>query len=39
MVKAIRDIGFAGYAKLETDTRQSSAVEADMQRSLVFIRA
>ncbi len=38
VVKAIRDIGFTGYANLETDTRQGSTVEADMQRNLSFIR-
>src|SRR6478672_6581597 len=38
VVKAIRDIGFAGYANLETDTKQGSTVEADMQRNLSFIR-
>ena len=38
VVKAIRDIGYTGYANLETDTRPGSTVEADMQRNLSFIR-
>jgi L-ribulose-5-phosphate 3-epimerase len=38
VVKAIRDIGYTGYANLETDTRQGSSVEADMQKNLSFIR-
>jgi L-ribulose-5-phosphate 3-epimerase len=38
VVKAIADIGFTGYANLETDTKQGSTVEADMQRNLAFIR-
>jgi L-ribulose-5-phosphate 3-epimerase len=38
VVKAIRDIGFTGYANLETDTKQGSTVEADMQRNLSYIR-
>jgi sugar phosphate isomerase/epimerase len=38
VVKAIRDIGFAGYANLETDTHPGSTVEADMRKNLEFIR-
>jgi sugar phosphate isomerase/epimerase len=38
VVKAIRDIGFTAYANLETDTKQGSTVEADMQRNLSYIR-
>ncbi len=38
VVKAIRDIGYTGYANLETDTKQGSTVEADMQRNLSYIR-
>jgi sugar phosphate isomerase/epimerase len=38
VMKAIRDIGFTGYANLETDTHQGSTVEADMRRNLEFIR-
>jgi L-ribulose-5-phosphate 3-epimerase len=39
VVKAIRDIGYTGYANLETDTKPGSTVEADMRRNLAFIRA
>lgn len=39
VVKAIRDIGFTGYANLETDTLAGSTVQADMRRNLAFIRA
>ena len=39
VVKAIRDIGFAGYCNLETDTKPGSTVEADMRKNLAFIRA
>jgi sugar phosphate isomerase/epimerase len=38
VAKALRDIGFAGYANLETDTQQGSTVEADMRKNLAFIR-
>jgi L-ribulose-5-phosphate 3-epimerase len=38
VVAAIRDIGFTGYANLETDTHPDSGVEADMRRNLAFIR-
>ena len=38
VVKAIADIGYTGYANLETDTRPDSTVEADMKRNLAFIR-
>jgi sugar phosphate isomerase/epimerase len=38
VMKAIRDIGFTGYANLETDTQQGSTVEADMRKNLAFIR-
>jgi sugar phosphate isomerase/epimerase len=38
VMKAIRDIGFAGYANLETDTQPGSTVEADMRRNLSFVR-
>jgi L-ribulose-5-phosphate 3-epimerase len=37
IIQAIRDIGFSGYANLETDARPN-AVEADMRRNLAFIR-
>ena len=35
---AIRDIGFSGFANLETDTHPGSSVEPDMRRNLSFIR-
>jgi sugar phosphate isomerase/epimerase len=38
VMKAIRDIGFTGYANLETDTHPGSTVEADMRRNLEFIK-
>jgi sugar phosphate isomerase/epimerase len=38
VLRAIRDIGFAGYANLETDVHQGSTVEADMRRNLEFTR-
>jgi L-ribulose-5-phosphate 3-epimerase len=38
VVQAIRDIGFAGYAVLETDTHKDSTVEADMKKNLGYIR-
>lgn len=37
ILEAIKDIGFQGYANLETDARQD-AVEADMHRNLAYIR-
>ena len=38
VVRAMRDIGFAGYANLETETHPAATVEADMRRNLAFIR-
>ena len=38
VARAIRDIGFAGYANLETDTHAGASVESDMRRNLAFIR-
>jgi sugar phosphate isomerase/epimerase len=38
VMRAIRDIGFTGYANLETDTRPGSTVEADMRRNLGYVR-
>jgi len=38
VVRAMRDIGFAGYANLETDTHADATVEADMRRNLAFLR-
>jgi L-ribulose-5-phosphate 3-epimerase len=38
VMEAIHDIGFTGYANLETDTIKGSTVEADMRRNLAYIR-
>jgi L-ribulose-5-phosphate 3-epimerase len=38
VAQAIREIGFAGYAVLETDTHRESTVEADMKKNLGYIR-
>jgi L-ribulose-5-phosphate 3-epimerase len=38
VMQAIRDIGFEGYAVLETDTQRDSTVEADMKRNLGYVR-
>jgi hypothetical protein len=35
---AIREIGFTGYAVLETDTKSPATLEADMRRNLAYIR-
>jgi sugar phosphate isomerase/epimerase len=37
ILHAIRDIGFAGYANLETDTHKET-LEADMRRNLLYVR-
>ena len=37
ILQAIKDIGFSGYANLETDARRDS-LDADMQRNLSYIR-
>ena len=37
VLHAIRDIGFSGYANLETDAHPNS-LEADMRRNLMYIR-
>jgi len=37
IIEAIRDIGFTGFANLETDAHPG-AVEADMRRNLAYIR-
>jgi len=37
VMRAIRDIGFSGYANLETDAH-SDQLEADMRRNLTYIR-
>jgi L-ribulose-5-phosphate 3-epimerase len=38
ILHAIHDIGFSGFANLETNARRD-AVEADMRRNLMFIRS
>ncbi len=38
VVQAIRDIGWSGWAVLETDVHQGATVEADMARNLAYIR-
>jgi L-ribulose-5-phosphate 3-epimerase len=37
IIQAIRDIGFSGYANLETDAHPNQ-LEADMRRNLMYIR-
>jgi len=37
IIQAIREIGFSGYANLETDTHPNQ-LEADMRRNLTYIR-
>jgi len=37
VMKAIDDIGFRGYANLETDA-PSNSIEADMTRNLHYVR-
>jgi sugar phosphate isomerase/epimerase len=37
IIHAVRDIGYSGYANLETDARQDT-LEADMRRNLLYIR-
>ncbi len=37
IMQAIRDIGFSGYANLETDSRPNQ-LEADMRKNLAYIR-
>ena len=38
IIRAIRDIGFSGYANLETDAHPNQ-LEADMRRNLEYIRS
>jgi len=38
VARAIRDIGFSGFANLETDVHPDATVESDMRRNLGFIR-
>ena len=37
IMRAIRDIGFSGYANLETDTPRKE-LEADLRKNLAYIR-
>ena len=39
IVAAIRDIGFTGYAVLETDSKSAATLDADMRKNLTYIRA
>jgi L-ribulose-5-phosphate 3-epimerase len=39
IVAAIRDIGFSGYAVLETDSKSAATLDADMRKNLAYIRA
>ena len=36
---AIRDIGYKGYAELETDSKSAATLDADMRKNLAYIRA
>ena len=38
IVKAMAEIGFAGYANLETDAKSAASLEADMHRNLGYVR-
>jgi sugar phosphate isomerase/epimerase len=38
VIEAIREIGFTGFANLETDTHPGATVEADMRKNLAYIR-
>jgi len=38
IMAAIREIGFTGYAVLETDSKSPATLEADMRRNLAYIR-
>jgi sugar phosphate isomerase/epimerase len=38
IMQAIRDIGFTGYANLETDARSPATLEADQHRNLAYIQ-
>ena len=39
MMAAIRDIGYKGYAVLETDSKSAATLDADMRKNLAYIRA
>ena len=38
IVAAIRDIGFTGYAVLETDSKSAATLEGDLRKNLAYIR-
>ena len=38
IMRAIRDIGFTGYANLETDAKSPATLEADQRRNLEYLR-
>jgi sugar phosphate isomerase/epimerase len=38
VMAAIREIGFTGYAVLETDSKSPATLEADMRKNLAYIR-
>jgi sugar phosphate isomerase/epimerase len=38
IMQAIRDIGFTGYANLETDAKSPASLEDDQRRNLQFLR-
>jgi sugar phosphate isomerase/epimerase len=38
VMQAIRDIGFTGYANLETDSKSPASLEDDQRRNLLFLR-
>jgi sugar phosphate isomerase/epimerase len=38
IMQAIRDIGFTGYANLETDAKSPATLEADQRRNLDYLR-
>ena len=39
IVAAIRDIGFSGWAVLETDSKSPATLDADMRKNLAYIRS
>ena len=39
ILQAIRDIGFTGYANLETDSKSPATLEADLKRNLAYVRS
>ena len=39
IMQAMRDIGFAGYANLETDTRSPASLEEDQRHNLAYLKS